>query len=141
MSYIEFSKADAIDKGSAPQTPEELAFLFGKFLVIYFENAGLSYQTILDVVAAYEEVKDAFVKGVREEIAPIDKAIEDTTALKLAMGIAAASYEGTFSTRQTLAAIELSKFEFYQRIVNPFQYQKMLQRGDYFPGTEKYAAE
>lgn len=64
MPYITQEARRRIEQQGDPQTAGELNYVFTLASIGYLHRKGLSYQTISDVVAAFEVAKGEFIRCV-----------------------------------------------------------------------------
>lgn len=64
MPYIEEERRAALKAGATPQTPGELNFVMTEWVAIYCLAHGLSYQTINDVLGAFDGASKEFYRRV-----------------------------------------------------------------------------
>lgn len=65
MPYIVRERRDEIVKEyQKPQTPGELNYAFTEFANMYLRRAGLNYQTINDIMGAFEGAKAEFYRRI-----------------------------------------------------------------------------
>lgn len=64
MPYISQESRHALEAGSAMVTPGELNYTFSMVAKAYMSRGGLSYQTINDILGAFEGAKMEFYRRV-----------------------------------------------------------------------------